>query len=368
MKNFFYVILLFLFSCNPVNNDKLNTTNHSSEMTKTPLLSLKQANRLAELPLKCISTQYPNKPGEVLSGEEDIMSPKDAHPAFYGCFDWHSSVHGHWTLVYLLKNFKDLAKKKEIESELIKHLSEENILKETAYFDKKNNALFERTYGWAWLLKLSEELHSWDSPLAKQLLKNLTPLTERIAQMYLNYIPKLQYPIRVGTHTNTAFGFSFAYDYAKTVGNDSLVFAIEKKAKKFFLNDYDCPIRLEPGGYDFLSPCLEEADLMSRILNKQEYEAWLKKFLPQLTQKGYNLKPGIVSDRSDGHMVHLDGLNFSRAWCLYHIAQKLPQYSYLKNIANEHIKYSLGNITDGNYEGSHWLASFALYSLETANK
>ncbi len=329
-----------------------------------PHLSLAEANRLSKLPMHCINTEYPNKLGQTLGSELDLKSPKTLHPAFYGCFDWHSSVHGHWSLVSLLKQFPQLENADSLKVRLIQNISKENIQAEVLYFEGVHNKIYERTYGWAWLLKLAEELHRWNDPLARELEENLQPLTNLIVQNYIDFLPKLNYPIRVGEHPNTAFGLSFAWDYANAVGNENLKTSIKNRALDFYKNDVSCPLSWEPGGYDFLSPCLEEAALMLRILPEKEYKIWLKNFLPQLN-KDFKLKPGIVSDRTDGKLVHLDGVNFSRAWCLNQIANAYPEYSYLKKIAIEHINYSLPAIVDDNYEGGHWLASFAIYSLNS---
>ena len=197
---------------------------------------------------------------------------------------------------------------------------------------------------------------------------NLQPLTDLIVEKYIEYLPKLNYPQRVGTHTNTAFGMAFAYDYATTANNKPLKLAIETRAKDFYLNDKDCPITWEPSGSDFLSPCLEEAALMKRILPLEEYKLWLNDFLPQLSDENFNIETGKVSDRTDGHLVHLDGVNFSRAWSLNKITEDLPEYKHLKNIANHHINYSLPSIFGDSYEGGHWLGSFAIYSLNSTSE
>jgi len=330
-----------------------------------PVLSLEQATRLSKLPLKCMDTEYPNKLGQTLGGDEDLKSPKTLHPAFYGCFDWHSSVHGHWSLVSLLKQYPAIENADQIKKNLLNNISKKNIEDEVQYFHGEHNKTYERTYGWAWLLKLAEELHTWNDPLARQLEENLQPLIGLIVDKYLAFLPKLNYPIRVGEHPNTAFGMSFAWDYANTTGNTDLKDLIEERSKFFYLNDISCPMAWEPGGYDFLSPCLEEASLMLRVLPEKEYKKWLKMFLPQLSAKDYVLEPGIVSDRTDGKLVHLDGVNYSRAWCLNEIANKYDAYSHLKIIAYEHINYSLPGIVDDNYEGGHWLASFAIFALNS---
>ena len=337
----------------------------SAQEIKIPELSLEQATRLSKLPLECMHTEYPNKLGQTLGSDEDLRSPRSLHPAFYGCFDWHSSVHGHWSLVSLLKQYPAIENADLIRNNLIDNISKDNIDAEVIYFNGKHNKIYERTYGWAWLLKLAEELHSWNDPLARELEENLQPLTKLIVDKYLEFLPKLNYPIRVGEHPNTAFGMSFAWDYANTVGDDTLKELIEERSKYFYLNDISCPMSWEPGGYDFLSPCLEEASLMLRVLPEKEYKKWLSLFLPQLSAKNYTLEPGIVSDRTDGKLVHLDGVNFSRAWCLNKIANKYPEYKHLKKNAIEHINYSLPSIVDGNYEGGHWLGSFAIYALNS---
>jgi hypothetical protein len=314
----------------------------------------------------CINTEYPNKPGQVIGGDEDLKPPRALHPAFYGCFDWHSAVHGHWSLVALLKQFPDLEGAEDIRQKLLANISKENIQEEVKYFSKKLNKSYERTYGWAWLLKLAEELHTWEGDTARALEANLQPLTDTIVQRYLEFLPKLNYPIRVGEHTNTAFGLSFAWDYANTVGHQELKNIIEQRAKDFYAEDVNCPLSWEPSGFDFLSPCLQEAAMMKRVLPKEEFNIWLDKFLPQLKAPDFTMAVGEVSDRTDGKLVHLDGVNFSRAWCLYTVIKDMPEYAHLKNIANQHINYALPNLVGDTYEGGHWLGSFAIYALKTA--
>ena len=213
------------------------------------------------------------------------------------------------------------------------------------------------------MLKLAEELHTWDDPLARKLETNLQPLTDLIAERFKEFLPKLHYPIRVGEHSNTAFGMAFAYDYAVVVNDKALKKLIEKRAKDFYLNDSNCPITWEPSGFDFLSPCLEEMDIMRRVLPQEEFKTWMNDFLPQLKNINYDLAVGEVSDRTDGKLVHLEGVNFSRSWCLYGLANQYPEYRHLKNIANKHMQYSLPNIVGDSYEGGHWLGSFAIYAL-----
>ncbi len=331
-------------------------------------LGLVEADRLAQLPLKCLQQEFPNKPGETLAAAADIGSPRALHPAFYGCFDWHSAVHGHWMLVRLLKAFPALKDAAAIREKLAGNISAENILAEVGYFKRVEERSFERTYGWAWLLKLAEELHGLDEPWARELEGNLRPLTDLVVERWLEFLPKLVYPVRAGEHANTAFGLAFAWDYAAALGRRELRDVVEKRARDFFMNDRVCPLGWEPSGTDFLSPCLEEADLMRRVLPRGDFAAWLKKFLPQLADKKFSLAPGIVSDRRDGKLVHLDGLNFSRAWCLYGIAARLPGYRRLRQVADDHLRHSLAAVTADSYEGGHWLASFAIYALSSAGE
>ena len=368
MKNkYILFFVLIVLSCNSRNEDK-ESVNKKIETVEIPTLNKNEATRLAQLPLNCMDTEYPNKLGQTISGSDDLKAPKELHPAFYGCFDWHSAVHGHWSLVSLLKQFPTIENAGKIKEKLLLNMSKENILAEVQYFQGKYNKTYERTYGWAWLLKLVEELHTWDDPVARQLEDNMQPLTDMIIEKYIEFLPKLNYPIRVGEHPNTAFGLSFAWDFAKTTGHEELKMLIEKRAREFYFSDQGCPMTWEPSGFDFLSPCLEEAALMKRVLSPEEFRSWIVEFLPALKDKHFALAPGRVSDRTDGKLVHLDGVNFSRAWSLNKIAAGLSEFDHLKNIANLHINYSLPSIVDDNYEGGHWLGSFAIYALNSIDK
>ena len=366
---FIFILPFFFLSCN-TSEKKKNTTNEKTKVkiVKKPILNLEQANRLAQLPLHCMNTEYPNKLGQTIGGASDLKTPKELHPAFYGCFDWHCAVHGHWSLVSLLKQFPDIENRDEIQQKLLQNISKKNIEQESLYFGGKYNKSFERTYGWAWLLKLAEELHTWDNPIARELENNLKPLTDLIINKYIEFLPKLNYPIRVGEHPNTAFGLSFAYDYAVEVNHTVLIALIEKRAKDFYEDDQDCPLEWEPSGFDFLSPCLEEAALMKRVLSIEDFKTWLNDFLPELNDENFDWSVGEVSDRTDGKLVHLDGVNFSRAWSLNYIAKDLPDYKHLQNLANKHINYSLPSIVGDSYEGGHWLGSFAIYALSSVEK
>ena len=330
-------------------------------------MSKEQAEHLSLLPLDCIQKEYPNKLNQVLSDSDQLRQPSDLHPSFYGCFDWHSAVHAHWSLVKLITRFPNMHNALQIKSLLRIQLSQDKLLGEKAYFDRPENATYERTYGWAWFLKLSVALDAWPDPLSDSLLQNMQPLAMYFEKAYLDFLPKLKYPIRAGEHNNTAFGLSFAHDYAKRFNRDKLRKAIEEKCIAFYAFDQDCPIKWEPSGFDFLSPCLQEADIMSRVLNKKDFKFWFQRFLPDLVHASYRLAPGEVLDRRDGKLVHLDGLNFSRAWCLYRIAHILSEYDHLRDIADAHLQYSYPSLVDGSYEASHWLASFAIYAMDQSN-
>ncbi|MCP3927861.1 MAG: DUF2891 domain-containing protein [Bacteroidetes bacterium] len=359
-----FLLPFLFFSCQT--SDEIETAMDQSSIELTP----EQAERLAKLPLNCIQTPFPYKSGIVIAKAEDLNLPQVHHPAFYGCFDWHSAVHGHWVLVNLLKHYPTLSTKDSIRQKLRDNLTANNIQIEIEYFSMNQySKSFERTYGWAWFLKLAEELHNWDDPDAKKWFANLKPLADTICQKYLEYLPKLNYPIRVGEHTNTAFGLTFAFDYAKSIGHTELLQLIEERAITFYTKDEGCPANWEPSGYDFLSPCLEEADIMRRVLSKAAFKEWFTNFLPQLINPNKVVfRPAKVSDRSDGKLVHLDGLNFSRAWCLYNIVNDYPEWNHLIKLADEHIAFSLPNIVDGDYAGEHWLGTFALYALNAKSK
>jgi hypothetical protein len=339
---------------------------------KEPLsMKPEQASAFALLALKGVRKEYPNKPADVLNGDADVKSPRATHPAFYGCFDWHSSVHGHWMLVRLLRQFPDLPERKEIRAALAANLTAKNLQTEADTFKKPNHKSFERTYGWAWLLKLAEELHGWDDADGREWARNLRPLAETIAESYLAFLPKQTYPTRSGVHPNTAFGLAFALDYARTVGNKRLSELVEERSRSYFGKDAGIPAAWEPDGADFISPSLMEADLMRRVLPADEFPAWLRRFLPGLAKGEPKsiLEPAKVTDRTDPQLVHLDGLNLSRAWCMRSIAAALPKDDPVRKVLAEssrrHAEAALKHVASGDYAGEHWLASFAVYMLST---
>lgn len=327
-------------------------------------LTMEGAAHFADLPLRCMQREFPYKTGVTYSDSSLAVKPRMYHPAFYGCFDWHSCVHGHWMLVRLLKLFPGMPRAAEIRQKLEENLSAENIRGEMKIFAMKDNKSFERTYGWAWLLQLQSELDQWDDPLGKKLSGNVAPLARQIAGLFIEYLPKMNYPVRVGEHTNLAFSLRLAWDYAVLEKDEALKHTILQTALRFYAHDVNYPIGWEPGGNDFLSPGLEEADLMWRILPAADYQSWVRKFMPSLASPGFSLTPGKVQDRTDGKLVHLDGLNLSRAWDLYGIARHFPaNRARLYAVANQHLAEALPNVASGDYMGEHWLASFAVYAL-----
>ncbi|HJQ31917.1 MAG TPA: DUF2891 domain-containing protein [Pyrinomonadaceae bacterium] len=343
-------------------------------------LTQAQASHFARLALRCARKEYPNKIEHTLNDESQVRPPKALHPAFYGCYDWHSSVHGHWLLARLLRLYPSLPEAREIREALDANLTPENVRAEDEYFKAAGRQSFERPYGWAWLLKLHEELYTWDDADARRWFSALQPLADTVVGRYIDFFAKQTYPIRVGTHFNSAFGLSFALDYAKTVKSDdparrhaleTLMVRVVEASRKYYLADANYPAAFEPGGDDFLSGSLIEADLMRRALPAAEFRRWLRRFLPGLAQgRPENLlNPAVVSDRSDPKIVHLDGLNLSRAWCMRNIAASLPRTDPARRIlarsANRHAAATLKYVASGNYEGEHWLASFAVYMLTT---
>lgn len=330
-------------------------------------LTLAGASHLASLPLKCLQQEYPNKINHVaISDSDEIITPHKMHPAFYGCFDWHSSVHGHWMLVRLLKDYPLLPEAQQIRKAISANISAETIGVEVKYFDAPMSKNFERTYGWAWLLKLQQELLSWNDADAIRWRTALQPLCDTVINIWMKFLPKQTYPNRTGVHPNTAFGMVFALDYAKATGNKRFEEAIIKSARNIFLKDKNAPAVWEPDGTDFLSPSLEEADLMRRVLTKPEFIQWFNNYISTSALLHLTQLP-VVSDRTDLQIVHLDGLCFSRSWCMKGIAMQLPSSDKRKKLlqqsAIKHLNASLPNIATGSYGGEHWLASFALYAL-----
>lgn len=324
-------------------------------------------DRFARLALDCIHRPYPNKISHAISSDDDLAPPRQMTPAFYGCFDWHSAVHGHWLLTRLLKTQPDTPYAEEIRHALGQSFTPENMAQELVYYSADNRAGFERPYGIAWYLQLVAELHESDDEQFKAWRALLKPLEDKIVERITSWVPNLAYANRIGTHNQTAFAFGLMIDYARTVGNSDLEKLIAEKSLAFHKDDKNCPLNYEPSGEDFLSPCLMEADLMRRIMPKAEFAAWLGGFLPNIPLDGSNdwLEPGVVLDAEDGKLVHLDGVNLSRAWALEGIASALPdgdpRIAALQASADKHKEVGIGAVSDVHYSGSHWLASFATY-------
>jgi len=336
-----------------------------------PSLTAQQASHFAALALKCVTREFPNKPEHVINNGSEVQSPKALHPAFYGCYDWHSSVHGHWMLVHLLKWRQNMPEASQIRAALNANLTAENIQAEVAYMKQPNRQSFERTYGWAWALKLYEELLDWKDEDAFHWVDNLKPLADTIAASYRNFLPKQTYPIRTGVHPNTAFGLAFALDYAQAVHDRKLEALLDERSRTYFSKDTNYPGSWEPGGEDFFSPALMEADLMRRVMKPAEFATWFRRFLPGVAKgnPAALLQPALVTDRSDPKLVHLDGLNLSRAWCMRSIARALPARdparAVLSASAEKHAAAALAQVASGDYAGEHWLASFAVFLLSS---
>ncbi len=325
------------------------------------------AERFAKLALACVEKEYPNKLSHVLNSDADVASPRKLTPAFYGCYDWHSSEHGHWLLVRLVRAFPNASFATQAREALRKSLTSENLKHEAAYLRGEGRASFERPYGLAWLLQLCAELREWNDDQAQEMSANLRPLEDGAVERLKTWLPKLSNPVRIGEHDQTGFGLALMLDYARSTKNDSFARLVADSARKFFLADRNCPLNYEPSGEDFLSPCLGEADVMRRVLSRAEFAKWLNDFMPQIpmTENADWLKPVVSPDPSDPKLAHLDGLNLSRAWMLEGILSVLPQNDQrraaLQAAADAHRRAGLAAVTGAHYEGGHWLGSFAVY-------
>jgi hypothetical protein len=324
-------------------------------------------DRFAALALDCVHQEYPNKIAHVMSGDQDVAPPRELTPVFYGCFDWHSSVHGHWLLVRLLRLYPQAAFTARAAAALEESFSAEKVAVEVSYVTHAQRDSFERPYGVAWLLQLTAELREWDDPRARRWLAALKPLEAALLQKMQVWLGKLAYPIRIGEHAQTAFAFGLFLDWAEAAGDDNFRALVTRRSRDFYLADQNCPMAYEPGGQDFLSPCLAEADLMRRILPAEDYSIWLSAFMPGIPVDGSSdwLTLAVVTDPTDGKLAHLDGLNISRAWMLDGMAAGLPSGDArtvsLARTAAQHKNSGLAAVTGAHYEGGHWLGSFATY-------
>ena len=328
------------------------------------------ASTFAAIALANVAREYPNKPDHVLASAADVRTPRELHPAFYGSYDWHSCVHMHWLLARLWRRCPQLAERDAIAATFDAHLTLETIAAECAYLVRPDARSFERTYGWAWLLKLATELNEAVDPHAKRWSRALAPLAAAFVDRYRNYLPKANYPIRYGVHANSAFGVAFALDYARSIANRGLEALCVATARDWFANDVGAPAAWEPSGADFLSPVLMEANLMRRVFDADAFAVWLARFLPGISRGEPQtlFMPPVVSDRLDAQIVHLDGLSLTRAWCFRGIADALPlgdaRIGRLSRAADAHLAAGLAGMADADYLGSHWLASFAALALD----
>lgn len=343
-----------------------------NEMAMTTVLTPATASKFASLALAHLTREYPNSLAHVLAGPQDIAGPRALHPIFYGSYDWHSCVHGYWLILHLLERFPDLPEAAHAVAIIDAHFTDANVEGERAYLDHPHNRGFERPYGWAWLLALSTKLDGLAAgdliPQASRWKTTLLPLTNAIVDRLEKFLPKATYPMRVGTHYNTAFALALAYDFARDTQREPLAALIVETAKRWYVNDIACQA-WEPSGDEFLSPSLMEAELMRRVLPAETFGDWFTRFLPGLSQGEPTtlFTPATVSDRTDGKITHLDGLNLSRAWCMRALARALPEGDMrrkrLFDAAEHHLESALPHVA-GDYLGEHWLATFATLALE----
>ena len=318
----------------------------------------KAAERFAALALACVHKEYPNKISHTLNSDADVAPPRALAPAFFGCYDWHSSVHGHWLLARLARTFPDAPFAPKARQALIRSISAANIANEATYLLGEGRASFERPYGLAWLLQLAAELREWDDPMARELASNLRPLEQAANERLKAWLPNLSHAVRSGEHSQSAFALGLILDSTR---DSSLRMLARDAVRRFYLRDKNCPLAYEPSGEDFLSPCIAEADVVRRVLPPQEFAAWLHQFLPS----GVALHPEVVTDPTDPKLAHLDGLNLSRAWMLDGIASALPprnaRLAAIRAAADAHRVAGLKSVTGEHYAGGHWLGSFAVY-------
>jgi hypothetical protein len=325
------------------------------------------ASMFARVALSHVQREYPNKLDHVLHGPADLRSPRELHPIFYGSFDWHSCVHAYWLLATVYRLAPRVPEWGRIRALFDDQLTQGNVAGEVAYLREAGRETFERPYGWAWLLMLSAELSRHTDADGHRWYATLHPLAHSFAARFRTYLAKATYPVRVGTHFNSAFALALAYEYADAVHDHELRDLVRDRARAWYDNDADCQA-WEPGGDDFLSPALVEAELMRRVLDGRSWQAWLDRFLPRLGLRdpAALFAPATVSDRSDGKIAHLDGLNLSRAWCWRQMASSLPagdaRIALAHTTAEQHLSASLPHVS-GDYAGEHWLATYALLAV-----
>jgi Protein of unknown function (DUF2891) len=333
-----------------------------------PIIDRALAERFAAIALGHVGMEYPSGLSIAVSGPQDLGTPRELHPIFFGSFDWHSCVHSHWLLARLRRITPGLRQAAGIEAHFDQAFTPEKTAGELAYLARPSSRGFERPYGWAWLLMLQSELERHADEAGRRWATTLRPLADAFAARFKAWLPLADYPVRAGVHSNTAFALALTHEYASVVGDEPLGDLVTTKARDWYLEDRDCQA-WEPSGDDFLSSALAEAELMRRVLAPAAFEAWFHRFLPRVAQgqPATLFEIARVSDRTDGKIAHLDGLNLSRAWCWRGVARALGVATPLGRIALEaadrHLEASLPHVS-GDYMGEHWLASFALLALE----
>ena len=369
-----FFIILFIASCSP-NKRSNSSLLKSLPDVSAPILDEAHAVELVNLSLKCVDKKFPYKIGYRFNSPEWIKPHYEVTPSFYGCWDWHSAVHGHWTMIKILKLFPNISVKDDIRLKLRKNLSKERLEAEYHFFNDNDFAkTFERTYGWAWLMKLYSELATWDDPEGQIWAENMLPLVNLLSQKTIDYLQVLTSPLRPGTHVNTAFSFSLMHDYAMETNDNDLLNSIKNFSNKYFSSDKDCPTRYEPSGTDFLSPCLAEAESMSKTMEKDRFSIWLRTFLPPLTDDKFSplLSPPLVLDPKDPGIGHLIGLMFHRAWTMNQLASVLPSSDergdVFTRLAAIHARAGYDIMFDSGYGGEHWLATFAVYMMSESDR
>jgi len=363
-------LALFVFLVSGCGESDPQSTATAQTPQAPTAFSAEQAAPFVQLALDCASQEYPNKIAHTMASDADQGTPAGLHPAFYGCFDWHSSVHGHWLLARFARLYPDHPLAGEARDLLDRHLTSDRIAAEAAYLLTEGRASWERPYGLAWLLQLAAELREWKTEggaHAARWSDTLAPLETACVDRLSNWLPKLAYPIRTGEHSQTAFAFGLILDYARTVDDLPLVDLVEQTARRLYQADREADLRYEPSGQDFLSPILAEADLMRRVMTRPEFAVWFRDFqgeAPVRSPAGW-LPIATVTDRSDGKLAHLDGLNLSRAWMLEGIAAGLPQadswQGALTTATRAHREAGLAAVTGEHYAGGHWLGTYAMY-------
>jgi hypothetical protein len=350
-------------------------SNRATPKITVPLpkpLDVSAAAHFAELALACLHREYPNKISHVLNSDADARPPRELTPAFYGCYDWHSAVHGHWLLVRLVRMYPDAPFVAAARAEVARSLTADNIAREVLYLEGDGREAFERPYGLAWLLRLAAELREWDDPQGHAWMEALAPLETAAAAQLKTWLPQLVYPIRSGEHSQTALSFGLMWDWALVSGDTTMRELLARKAEGFYAKDRKCPLAFEPSGTDFLSPCLAEADFMRRVLDRKAFSRWLGNFFPNLASSDPLewLRPALVTDRNDPKLAHIDGLNLSRAWMLDGIASALAQNDLRVNVllitAALHRQAGLPAVLEASYVGSHWLGTYAVYLTSRA--